>query len=246
MVRTPNTIVDRLLPVNSPTDSSALCATAHGELELRHASSSLNSLIVPFALALTAALCATGICVGQTRKEGIPAGAGPELLAVDAAGDYVIGVEDLLYISVWKNPDLSREVPVRPDGKITLPLIDDVLAVGLTPTRLKEILTERWKSFITAPEVSVIVTQVNSLKVYMVGEIAKPGILVLKGKTRLLQALSLAGGFTQFADRSKVIVLRAIGGGNETRLEFNYKRIVSGGSPEDNVVLMPGDTVIVP
>lgn len=221
-------------------------AIARGELELKLTSDTLHRRIIPLALALTAALSATRVCVAQTRKEGIPGGAGPEMLAVDAAGDYVIGVEDLLYIAVWKNPDLSREVPVRPDGKITLPLIDDVVAVGLTPTRLKEILTERWRSFITAPEVSVIVTQVNSLKVYMVGEIAKPGILVLKGKTRLLQALSLAGGFTQFADRSRVIVLRAIGGGNETRLEFNYKRIVSGSSPEDNVVLMPGDTVIVP
>jgi len=136
-------------------------------------------------------------------------------------------------------------VPVRPDGKITLPLIDDVDAVGLTPLQLKEELTKRWKSFITAPEVSVIVTQVNSLKVYMVGEIAKPGILVLKGKTRLLQALSLAGGFTGFADRSKIIVLRA-SGATEKRMEFNYKKIVSGSRPEDNIVLQPGDTVIVP
>ncbi len=177
--------------------------------------------------------------------EGVPGATPPNVLAAEAASDYVIGVEDVLYISVWKNPDLSREVPVRPDGKITLPLIDDVDAVGLTPLQLKEELTKRWKSFITAPEVSVIVTQVNSLKVYMVGEIAKPGILVLKGKTRLLQAISLAGGFTNFADRSKIIVLRATGN-NEKRMEFNYKKIVSGSRPEDNIVLLPGDTVIVP
>jgi len=167
--------------------------------------------------------------------------------ASDEAEDYVIGVEDVLFVSVWKNPDLSREVPVRPDGRITLPLIDDVSAVGLTPSRLKDVLTERWKSYITAPEVSVIVTQVNSLKVYMVGEVAKPGILQLKSRTRLLQALSLAGGFTSFADRTRIIVLRNSGGSRaETRLEFNYKKIVSGDRPEDNIFLKPGDTVIVP
>lgn len=188
---------------------------------------------------------AGGVLV-SADKEGVAARATADELAADAAGEYVIGVEDVLFVSVWKNPDLSREVPVRPDGKITLPLIDDVPAVGLTPTQLKEILTSRWKAFITAPEVSVIVTQVNSLKVYMVGEIVKPGILVLKGKTRLLQALSLAGGFTQFADRSKIIVLRTGGGGAETRMELNYKRILSGGRPEENIELRPGDTVIVP
>ena len=160
--------------------------------------------------------------------------------------DYVIGVEDVLFVSVWKNPDLSREVPVRPDGKITLPLIDDIKAVGLRPAELKEILTGRWKAYITAPEVSVIVTQVNSLKVYMVGEIPKPGVLVLKGPTRLLQAISQVGGFTQFADRSRIIVLRSGPDGGESRLEFNYKKIISGDRPGENIFLKPGDTVIVP
>src|SRR5262245_55568936 len=164
---------------------------------------------------------------------------------VSDAEDYVIGVEDVLFVSVWKNPDLSREVPVRPDGKITLPLIDDISAVGLTPSQLKDVLTERWKSYITAPEVSVIVTQVNSLKVYMVGEIAHPGILQLKSRTRLLQALSLAGGFTSYADRARIVVQRSNGAG-ETRLEFNYKKILSGDRPQDNIYLKPGDTVIVP
>jgi polysaccharide export outer membrane protein len=180
----------------------------------------------------------------QQDVQAVPA-VTDDTLASDLAGDYVIGVEDVLYVAVWKNPDLSREVPVRPDGKITLPLIDDISAVGLTPSRLKEILTERWKSYITGPEVSVIVTQVNSLKVYMVGEIARPGILQLKSKTRLLQAISLAGGFTSFAERTKIVVLRNNGSG-ESRLEFNYKKILSGSRPADNIFLKPGDTVIVP
>lgn len=200
-----------------------------------------SSVLFPTLIVLVAS------SFGAVQAErGVMAVAAPAAEAVaEAQDDYVIGVEDVLFVSVWKNPDLSKEVPVRPDGKITLPLIDDISAVGLTPGQLKDILTERWKSFITAPEVSVIVTQVNSLKVYMIGEIAKPGILTLKSRTRLLQALSLAGGFTPYADRSKIVVLRNNGAG-EIRLEYSYKKIISGDNPDDNVFLRPGDTVIVP
>lgn len=189
-----------------------------------------------------------GLCLSALLARPMMAlAAEPEPVPVEALSeDYVIGVEDVLFVSVWKNPDLSREVPVRPDGKITLPLIDDIRAVGLKPSELKEILMEKWKAYITAPEVSVIVTQVNSLKVYMVGEIPKPGVLVLKGPTRLLQAISQAGGFTQFADRSRIIVLRTGPDGGESRLEFNYKKIISGDRPGENIFLKPGDTVIVP
>ncbi len=169
----------------------------------------------------------------------------PQATGVSASDDYMIGVEDLLEITVWKNPDLTKDVPVRPDGKITLPLIDDVTAAGLTTARLKEVLTEAWKAFITAPEVSVIVKEVNSQKVYMVGEVIRPGMLTLKSRTTLLQALSLAGGFTPYADRSNIVVLTRDGTA-ETRREFNYRRILSGSRPEDNIVLRAGDTVIVP
>lgn len=206
----------------------------------------LSVLVRGLTFTTTVLLAAVPLAGAESSQqvEGVAATTN-DALATDAANDYVIGVEDVLFISVWKNPDLSREVPVRPDGKITLPLIDDVSAVGLTPAQLKEILTERWKSYITGPEVSVIVTQVNSLKVYMVGEVAKPGILQLKSRTRLLQALSLAGGFTSYADRSKIVVMRNNGSG-ETRMEFNYKKILSGDRPQDNIFLQAGDTVIVP
>jgi len=206
----------------------------------------LSVLVRGLTFTTTVLLAAVPLAGAESSQqvEGVAATTN-DALATDAANDYVIGVEDVLFISVWKNPDLSREVPVRPDGKITLPLIDDVSAVGLTPAQLKEILTERWKSYITGPEVSVIVTQVNSLKVYMVGEVAKPGILQLKSRTRLLQALSLAGGFTSYADRSKIVVMRNNGSG-ETRMEFNYKKILSGDRPQDNIFLKAGDTVIVP
>lgn len=199
------------------------------------------------ALAATLAVppCLAAPQASPERMQGVPGPREDRTVPAVLGDDYVIGVEDVLFISVWKNADLSREVPVRPDGKITLPLVDDVTAAGLTPEELKATLTEAWKSFITAPEVSVIVTQVNSLKVYMIGQVVNPGIQVLKGPTRLLQALSLAGGFSAFANPSKIVVLRR-SGATESRLEFNYKKILSGSRPEDNILLMPGDTVIVP
>jgi polysaccharide export outer membrane protein len=160
-------------------------------------------------------------------------------------GDYVIGVEDLLQIAVWKTPDLSLNVPVRPDGKISLPLIDDVQAAGLTPAQLKDVLTERWKLFVSDPEVSVIVQEINSYKVFLVGEVTRPGELRLKAKTSLAQAISLAGGFTAFAHPEKIVVLRR-SAHVETRYEVNFKKVVSGDRPELNMLLHPGDTVFVP
>jgi len=211
--------------------------------ERRYTARAPGVLLVFMAAAWSCDLAAAA----GSKVEGVPVPAtvSAEVMAAVAADDYVIGVEDILEITVWKNPDLSRQVPVRPDGNITLPLIDDVAAVGLKPAQLKAILTDKWKSYITSPEVSVIVKEVNSLKVYMVGEIGKPGILQLKSRTRLLQAISLAGGFTQFADRSRIVVLRT-NGAAEMRMELNYKRILSGENPEENIVLKPGDTVIVP
>jgi polysaccharide export outer membrane protein len=180
------------------------------------------------------------------QAEGAEAAA-PEKAARPSreAIEYTIGVEDLLEISVWKNPDLSSIVPVRPDGKISLPLIDDVQAAGRTPVELKKVLTDRWKAYLSAPEVSVIVKEVNSYKVYMVGEVTRPGELRVKARIRLLQAISLAGGFTAFADRDKILVLRDASD-HELRYEIDYDKIVSGNRPEDNLVLLPGDTVVVP
>ena len=143
------------------------------------------------------------------------------------------------------NPELSVAIPVRPDGKISLPLIDDVQAAGLTPIQLKDVLTEKWKAFLSQPEVSVIIQEINSFKVFLVGEIARPGELRLRDRTRLLQAISLAGGFTTFADPDKIVLLR-VEGNQELRFEVNFKKVVSGDRPEDNLILHPGDTIIVP
>ncbi|MBI3448549.1 MAG: polysaccharide biosynthesis/export family protein [Acidobacteria bacterium] len=202
-------------------------------------------ILIP-CLLLAAAYALADSAGAGAAKEAKMAASAPASVAVDPNGPtYVIGIEDVIQITVWKNSDLSVIVPVRPDGRISVPLIDDVTAAGLHPLELKDELTRRWKAFLSAPEVSVIVKEVNSFKVYMVGQVSKQGELQLKGPTRLLQAISLAGGLTSFADRSKIVLLRE-SGGHEIRKEINYKRVISGKDADDNVLLERGDTVYVP
>jgi polysaccharide biosynthesis/export protein len=160
-------------------------------------------------------------------------------------GDYRIGVGDLLNIQVWKEVDLTRSVPVRPDGKISFPLLDDIQAAGLTPLELKNVLAEKLKQFLSDPRVTVLVEEVNSFKVYVMGEVVTQGALVLKSKTTLLQAISMAGGFTQYAKRNDITVLRRTSRRDE-RIIVSYEKILSGKNPEQNLTLEPGDTVVVP
>ena len=162
-----------------------------------------------------------------------------------ASGDYRIGVGDVLNIQVWKEADLTRSVPVRPDGKISFPLLDDLQAAGLTPLELKLVLTERLKQYLSEPRVTVLVEEVNSYKVYVMGEVVTQGALVLKNKTDLLQVISLAGGFTAFAKKKEIIIIRN-NGKNGARITVNYEKILSGKNPEQNLILEPGDTVVVP
>jgi polysaccharide biosynthesis/export protein len=164
---------------------------------------------------------------------------------IPTTGDYRIGVGDVLNIQVWKETDLTRSVPVRPDGKISFPLLDDLQAAGLTPLELKKVLTEKLKQYLSGPRVTVLVEEVNSYKVYVMGEVVLQGSLVLKTRTTLLQAISLAGGFTAYAKRDQIIVLRKNGKRDE-RIKLNYDRIVTGKNPEQNLVLEAGDTVVVP
>jgi polysaccharide export outer membrane protein len=136
--------------------------------------------------------------------------------------DYKIGPQDVLTINVWKEPDVSRVVPVRPDGKISLPLLNDVDAAGLTPMKLANTLTEGLKKFISGPQVTVIVTEINSRRIYVIGEVVRAGSYPLLPKMTVLQAISSCGGFTQFANSKKIYVLRTKEG-NQTKLPFNYK-----------------------
>ena len=158
---------------------------------------------------------------------------------------YRIGPEDMLAISVWKNEAMSRTVQVRPDGMISLPLVDEVQAVGLTPTQLRDALSKRLAEFIPNPEISVIVTDVRSFKVSVLGEVVKPGRFELKSATTILDVLAQAGGFTQFAGRSRIVILRPVGK-TMKRIPFNYNKVVSSGGEEDNLYLQPGDVVLVP
>jgi polysaccharide export outer membrane protein len=169
----------------------------------------------------------------------------PQADAVASSDQYVIGPEDMLYINVWREEALTRTILVRADGKISLPLVDDVQAAGLTPLQLKQNLTEKLKQFIDNPNVSVVVTEANSFKVYVTGEVRTPGVYRLKSETTLLQIIPMAGGFTDWANQKKIMIIRKEGG-KEKRITANYKKIVEGDDPKSNIVLRPGDTVVVP
>jgi polysaccharide export outer membrane protein len=165
----------------------------------------------------------------------------PDLPGSDT--DYIIGVEDVLTIAVWGETSLSATVFVRPDGKITFPLVNDILVAGLTPNEVREALGERLANFIRDPNVTVIVDKINSFRVYLLGEVAIQGVLNFNRPVRVLQAISIAGGFTQFSKR-EIIILRQEEGG-EMRISINYKRLMSGEEGENNLFLQPGDTLLV-
>ena len=160
--------------------------------------------------------------------------------------DYLIGSEDIVEVMVWKNPDLSRIVNVRPDGKISLPLVGDLQAAGQTAVQLKEAITEQLETYYKEPpEVSVIVQQVNSYAIYILGEVRSPGRYVVKSGTTFLQAVTLAGGFTEFAATNRIMVRRTgLEDGQETGMGLRYKDIVAG--KQSNILLKPGDTIIIP
>lgn len=158
---------------------------------------------------------------------------------------YVIGIPDLLKIVVWRNPELSVDVPVRRDGKISVPLVDDVQAEGLTPHELKEVLTEALAEYVTAPDVTVIVQQTNSHTVTIVGGVARSGQLPLTRQMRVLEAIANMGGFSPFAKKDQVKIFRKVG--SETvEYVFRFGAFAAGKAPESNLLLRPGDTIVVP
>ena len=159
--------------------------------------------------------------------------------------EYKIGAQDVLKIDVWKEDQLTRTVPVRPDGKITLPLLNDVQAAGLTPMELAAVIRAGLKKYINEPQVTVTVTEINSRRIYVSGEVMRAGAYPLVPHMTILQALSSCGGFTQFAREKNVYVLRTQDG-KQAKLPFNYKDAVSGKNPEQNFELQPGDVIVVP
>jgi len=205
----------------------------------------LTLLTVAFSLLL--ALCmGAQEAAGRQHPQAITSAAN-ELAKKVATQDpnYVIGSQDMLDISVWREPDFSRTVPVRPDGKISLPLLNDMQAAGLTPSQLAEELTKSLNKFVTNPQVTIIVTQINSQRFYVLGEATRPGAYTLIPDMTILQALSNAGGFTTYANAKKIYLLRQENG-KQQKLSFNYKDVISGKRTEQNIALKNGDTIVVP
>lgn len=158
--------------------------------------------------------------------------------------EYVIGPDDVLHIAVWKEGDLTATLPVRPDGKISLPLLNDVQAAGMTPMQLASSLTEKLRKYLADPRVTVVVTQINSKRIYMVGEVARTGPMPMLPNMTVLQALATAG-LTQFANTKKIYVMRNENG-KQVKMPVNYHKLVKGQDTERNYLLRPGDTIVVP
>lgn len=172
-----------------------------------------------------------------------PTPAGVRAAAEDPA--YKIGPQDVLRIDVWREDQLTRTIPVRPDGKITLPLLNDVQAAGLTPMELAEVIREQLKKYISNPQVTVSVTEINSRRIYVNGEVTRAGAYALLPHMTVLQALSNSGGFTQFARVKNIYILRTENG-KQAKLPFNYKEAISGKNPDQNIELQSGDVIVVP
>jgi polysaccharide export outer membrane protein len=190
------------------------------------------------------ALLVSALTVAHPVGAQAPAVNGPRAdVGRNGAPDaYRIGPEDVLQVAVWKNEAMSRTMPVRPDGKISLPLLNDVQAAGLTALELREVLTKKLAEYMPSPEVSVIVADVRSFKVSVMGEVARPGRFELKSWTTVLDVLALAGGFTQFATRSRIVILHP-DGATMKRIPFNYNKLAA---EQENFYLQNGDIVLVP
>jgi polysaccharide export outer membrane protein len=163
----------------------------------------------------------------------------------DLFSEYKIGEQDVLTITVWRETELSGTVMVRPDGKITLPLLNDVHAAGLTPDELKNSLTEKLGPFVNTPQVTVAVREINSRKVFIIGQVGHEGSYRINSTTTVLQIIAEAGGLRDFANRKGIYVLRTQNG-SQQRLTFNYDKVIRGKDSKDNILLRPGDTIVVP
>ena len=165
--------------------------------------------------------------------------------AASVPAGYVIGPEDVLTIVFWRDKDMSADVVVRPDGKVSLPLLNDIDAAGLTPDQLREELVKRAATYMQDPNVSVVVKEIHSRKVFITGNVAKPGSFPLAGEMNVMQLIALAGGLQEYADSKSIVVMRTENG-RQVAHRFNYKEVVRQKHVEQNIQLRPGDTVIVP
>jgi polysaccharide export outer membrane protein len=181
---------------------------------------------------------------GGGKTETLKAAQAKAAVAADS-DNYIIGPEDVLFVYVWKEENLSRSVPVRIDGMISIPLVDDIKAAGMTPLQLKEVLLAKLREFVETPDVTIIVTEANSYRVYVQGEVKTPGVFKLRTETSLVQLIIMAGGFTDWANQKKITIMRKEGG-KDSRIVVNYKKIVEGDEGAKDVMLKSGDIVIIP
>ena len=203
-------------------------------------------------LLLVLCLIASPVCGQSGSTAGAKQSAPPTQPETNATAssphdnNFVIGNDDVLAINVWKEPEISRSIPVRSDGKISLPLVGEVQAAGLTPLKLEQAIAGRLTNYISEPEVTVIVQQINSQKFNILGQVNKPGSYVITNSATVLEGIAMAGGFRDFAKQKSIYILRQNPDGTQTRLPFNYKDVVKGVKPEQNVKLQPRDTIVVP
>lgn len=212
--------------------------------QIRRISASLLALAIGGIL-----LAETGHCqVQQAKATNIAASTRQEVIPAGTQTDrsYVIGDDDVLTIDVWNEHDLKQSVPVRPDGKISLPLIGDVQAAGRTPSQLQGDIAAKLHTYITRPDVTVVVQEIRSKKFNILGRVIKPGAYPLSSTTTVLDAIAVAGGFQDFAKQKEIYVLRPITGGGESRVPFNYKDVIKGKNLKENITLEPNDTIVVP
>jgi polysaccharide export outer membrane protein len=206
---------------------------------------------------VVAICCMAGISslVAQTQSANLnspgPASADtakpadPAKPAASVPAGYIVGDSDVIHVNVWKEPEVSQTVVVRTDGNISLPLINEVKVSGLTPLQIQDLVGEKLKGFLNNPQVTVTVIEIRSKRAFITGEVSRPGTYSLNAETTVLQLIAQAGGFTPFAKKDSIVVLRTEEAG-QLRLKFKYKEVVQGKKTEQNIVLHPGDTVVVP
>jgi polysaccharide export outer membrane protein len=212
-----------------------------------------NKFSIGFAVPLALACAAACGQEPAANPASAPAPAAADTTAPNSStgnkphdNTFVIGADDVLSINVWKEPDVSRAIPVRSDGKISLPLAGEVVAAGLTPLQLEQSIADKLKNYITDPQVTVIVQQINSQKFNILGQVQKPGAYPLIATTTVVDAIAAAGGFRDFAKKKGIYILRKDASGAETRLSFNYQDFIKGKNTSLNITIQPHDTIIVP
>jgi polysaccharide export outer membrane protein len=206
----------------------------------------MDRILIFRAVALTGALALPAAAVAQGAErpaaDRVPT---PPTASVPVPGDYVIGPDDVIGVLIWRESEMSGDMTVRPDGMITLPLVGDVKAAGFRPDELKAHIEKAASKFVTEPTVTIVVRQINSRKVFITGEVTRPGAYPITADHSVMQLIAVAGGLTEYADANNIMILR-VQDGKQRAFKFHYKDVLRGKALPQNIQLMPGDTVVVP